>query len=102
MKKLSIQDQVKKKFLNPDGTVNKSTVAAFITLLILLVQQVLAIFGAKFTGDWSQIAGAINTVLAILAAAGFVEGSGEVTTTGGEKNAEVSAPEKEQTGVQGK
>lgn len=90
-----------KKFLNPDGTVNKSTVAAFITLLILLVQQILAIFGVKFTGDWSQIVGAINTVLAILAAAGFVEGSGEVTV-GGEKSAEVSAPETKQTGAQGK
>lgn len=98
----NIKQSIAKKFLNTDGTVNKSTVAAFITLLILLVQQVLAIFGIKFTGDWSQIVGAVNTVLAILAAAGFVEGSGEVTVTGGEKNAEVSAPEKEQTGVQGK
>lgn len=89
-----------KKFLNTDGTVNKSTVAAFITLLILLVQQILAIFGVKFTGDWSQIVGAVNTVLAILAAAGFVEGSGEVTVNGGEKHE--ATPQDKQAGAQGK
>lgn len=100
--KLSLSQQIQKKFLNPDGTINKSTVAAFITLLILLVQQALAIFGVKFTGDWSQIAGAINTVLAILAAAGFVEGSGEVTVSGGENHDEVSAPDAKQTGAQSK
>lgn len=95
-----IQQAFKKKFTNADGTVNKSTVAAFITLLILLVQQLLAIFGIKFTGDWSQITGAINTVLAILAAAGFVEGSGEVTVTGGEKHE--ATPQDKQAGAQGK
>lgn len=94
----NIKQSIAKKFLNADGTLNKTVIASFITLLILLVQQVLAIFGIKFTGDWSQIAGAINTVLAILAVAGFVEGNGEVTVTGGEDHNEVSAPEKEQTG----
>lgn len=94
----NIKTNIAKKFLNADGTLNKTVIASFITLLILLVQQVLAIFGIKFTGDWSQIAGAINTVLAILAVAGFVEGNGEVTVTGGETNNEVSTPKEEQAG----
>lgn len=78
MEKNTIKAAFKKKFFNADGTLNKTVVTSFITLLILLVQQVLTIFGVKFTGDWSQIVGAINTVLAILTAAGFVEGNGEV------------------------
>lgn len=108
---MNVSETIKKKFLNADGTINKSVVASFITLLILLIQEALTIFGIKFTGDWSQIAGAINTVLALLAVAGFVEGNGEVTVTGGDKrevstqetaHQEVSAPQTKQTGAQGK
>lgn len=108
---MNVSETIKKKFLNADGTINKSVVASFITLLILLIQEVLTIFGIKFTGDWSQIAGAINTVLALLAVAGFVEGNGEVTVTGGDKrevstqettHQEVSAPQDKQAGTQGK
>lgn len=79
---MTIKQMLKKKFLNADGTINGTVVASFITLLILLVQEVLAIFNIKFTGDWSQIAGAFNTVLAILTAAGFVEGQGKVGVQG--------------------
>lgn len=97
--KINLKQSFEKKFFNADGTLNKTVIASFVTLIILLVQQVLAIFGVKFTGDWSQIAGAINTVLAILAVAGFVEGNGEVTVTGGEDhNEEVSTPKEEQAG----
>lgn len=77
-----IKQAIKKKFLNADGTINGTVVASFITLLILLAQEVLAIFNIKFTGDWSQIAGAVNTVLAILSAAGFVEGQGKIGVQG--------------------
>lgn len=75
----------KKKFFNADGTLNKTVIASFITLLILLIQEVLAIFGIKFTGDWSQIAGAINTILALLTVGGFIEGNGIVTVEENEK-----------------
>ena len=52
----------------------------------------LAIFGIKFTGDWSQIAGAVNTVLAILSAAGFVEGQGKVELQGSQQSAGIQTP----------
>lgn len=89
---MKIKQMLKKKFLNADGTVNGTVVASFITLLILLVQEMLAIFGIKFTGDWSQIAGAVNTVLAILSAAGFVEGQGKVELQGSQQSAGIQTP----------
>lgn len=72
-----------KKFLNADGTLNKTVVASFITLLIVLVQQIMMACGFSY-GHWDQVAGIINTVLTLLSVAGFVEGNGEVqapTTT---------------------
>ena len=92
-----MKNMLKKKFLNTDGTINKTVVASFITLMILLIQQVLAVFGVKYHGDWSQIAGAINTVLALLSAAGFIEGDGTVSITGGDsKNAQSTTHETQQ------
>ena len=66
-----------KKFLNADGTLNKTVVASFITLLIVLVQQVMVACGFSY-GHWDQVAGIINTILTLLSVAGFVEGNGEV------------------------
>ena len=59
-------------FKNADGSLNGKLIAGIISLLIVLVQQVLAAFGVKFTGDWSAIAGIINTVLTILGMLGVV------------------------------
>lgn len=59
-------------FKNADGSLNGKLIAGIISLLIVLVQQVLAIFGIKFTGDWSAIVGVINTVLTILGMLGVV------------------------------
>ena len=70
-------ETLKKKFLNADGTLNKTVVASFITLLIVLVQQVMVAFGFSY-GHWDQVAGIINTILTLLSVAGFVEGNGEV------------------------
>ena len=70
--------QLKKKFLNADGTINKTVVASFITLLIVLIQQIMVACGFSY-GHWDQIAGMINTILALLSIAGFVEGNGDVT-----------------------
>lgn len=69
----------KKKFLNADGTLNKTVITSFCTLLIVLVQQVMMACGFSY-GHWDQIAGIINTILAAASVAGFVEGSGEVKT----------------------
>lgn len=71
---------IKKKFLNRDGTINKTVVASFITLLIVLIQQVMMAFGFTY-GHWDQVAAIINTILTILGLCGFVEGNGEVTTS---------------------
>ena len=75
-----------KKFLNADGTLNKTVVASFITLLIVLIQQVMIACGFSY-GHWDQVVGIINTVLTILGLCGFVEGNGEVEAPkGGEVN----------------
>ena len=39
-------------FKNADGSLNGKLIAGIISLLIVLIQQVLAAFGIKFTGDW--------------------------------------------------
>ena len=72
--------QLKKKFLNADGTINKTVVASFITLLIVLIQQIMVACGFSY-GHWDQVVAIINTVLTILGLCGFVEGQGTVEVT---------------------
>ena len=64
MKKISLK--------NADGSLNGKLIAGIISLLIVLIQQVLAMFGIKFTGDWSAIVAVINTVLTILGMLGVI------------------------------
>jgi uncharacterized membrane protein len=78
---MNIKKILHKKFLNADGTINKTVVASFITLLIILIQQMMLAFGFSY-GHWDQVAAIINTVLTILGLCGFVEGNGEVTVGG--------------------
>ncbi|MBU7465923.1 phage holin [Lactiplantibacillus pentosus] len=59
-------------FKNVDGSLNGKLIAGIISLLIVLIQQVLAVFGIKFAGDWSAIVAVINTVLTILGMLGVV------------------------------
>ena len=68
---------LKKKFINQDGTLNKTTIASFITLLVVLVDQVLAAFGVA-PAHQNQVIAIINTALTILGLLGFVEGQGDV------------------------
>lgn len=75
----------KKKFLNADGTLNKTVIASFCTLLIVLVQQVMMACGFSY-GHWDQVAGIINTILAVASVAGFVEGDGSVQAPRGEEH----------------
>ena len=75
---MNIKAMIKKKFLNADGTINKTVVASFVTLALLLTQQIMVACGFSY-GHWDQIAGIINTLLALLSIAGFVEGNGDVT-----------------------
>lgn len=88
MTKNSLKVALKKKFLNQDGTVNKTVLVSFITLLIVLVQQIMMACGFTW-GHWDQVAAIINTVLTILGLCGFVEGNGEVTIGGDKSNGEV-------------
>lgn len=81
-----MKTNLQQKFLNHDGTLNKTTIAAFLTLLIVLAQQIMLACGFSY-GHWDQIAGIINTILAAASVAGFVEGSGEVKTKEDDKNA---------------
>ncbi|MCT3235597.1 phage holin [Lactiplantibacillus plantarum] len=64
MKKISLK--------NADGSFNGKLIAGLISLLIVLVQQVLAVFGIKFTGDWTSIIAVVNTVLTILGMLGVI------------------------------
>ncbi len=59
-------------FKNVDGSLNGKLIAGIISLLIVLVQQVFAMFGIKFTGDWSAIIAVLNTVLTILGMLGVI------------------------------
>lgn len=74
---MNIKQSIKKKFLNADGTINKTVVASFITLLIVLIQQIMMACGFSY-GHWDKVVAIINTVLTILGLCGFVEGNGEV------------------------
>ena len=59
-------------FKNADGSLNGKLIAGIVSLLIVLIQQVFAMFGVKFTGDWSAIIAVVNTVLTILGMLGVI------------------------------
>lgn len=73
MKKISLK--------NADGSFNGKLIAGIISLLIVLVQQVLAVFGIKFAGDWTSIVAVINTILTILGMLGVITDVQTVTVS---------------------
>lgn len=79
-----IKSVIKNKFINQDGTINKTSTVALITLLIVLVNQILLIFGIAPTHE-DQLIAVVNTILTIAGLLGFVEPSadhsGSVTPT---------------------
>ena len=79
-----IKAVLKSKFINQDGTINKTATVSLITLLIVLVNQILLIFGIAPTHE-DQLIAVVNTVLTIAGLLGFVEPStdhsGSVTPT---------------------
>ncbi|WP_288490034.1 hypothetical protein [uncultured Limosilactobacillus sp.] len=81
MKHNKLTKAILTKFLNKDGTINGTVVASFITLLIVLIQQVMTACGVTY-GHWDQVVGIINTILTLCSVAGFVEGSGTVVVHG--------------------
>lgn len=64
---------LKAKFLNQDGTINKSVLVSAVTLLIVLIDQILAVFNV-FPAHQDQVVAILNTLLTILSIFGFVEG----------------------------
>lgn len=78
MKKLNDWRQKMKKafkaFLDKDGKLNRKTVTSLVLLLIVLAQQLCAIFNLKFTGDVGQIMDLVNTILTIGGILGLVDG----------------------------
>lgn len=66
--------KVFKVFLDKDGKLNRKTVTSLVLLLIVLVQQLCAIFNLKFTGDPSRIMDLVNTILTIGGILGLVDG----------------------------
>lgn len=71
-------NKIKKVLLNADGSINGTLLASLISLTLVLIQQILAIFGIHFTGDIGSLVGAINTLLTILGLLGIVKNAGTV------------------------
>ncbi|MGN8166350.1 phage holin [Lactiplantibacillus plantarum] len=80
-------------FKNADGSLNGKLIAGIISLLIVLIQQVLAVFGIKFAGDWTSIVAVINTVLTILGMLGVITDVQTVTapTTDNDEESQIEA-----------
>lgn len=65
---------MKKVFLDKNGKLNRKTITSLVLLLIVLAQQLCAIFNLKFTGDVGQIMDLVNTILTIGGILGLVDG----------------------------
>ena len=64
---------MRKVFLDKEGKLNRKTVTSLVLLLIVLVQQLCAIFNLRFTGDPSRIMDLVNTLLTIGGILGLVD-----------------------------
>lgn len=70
--------KIKNALHNPDGSLNGKIIASLISLSLVLIQQLLAVFGLKFTGDMGNLVSGINTILTILGLLGVIENTGTV------------------------
>ena len=64
---------MRKVLFTKEGKLNRKTVTALVLLLIVLAQQVCAIFGIKLNGDPSKIMDLVNTILTIGGILGLVD-----------------------------
>ena len=67
-----------------DGSWNGKQIAGLLSLLIVLVQQIMALFGVNFPIDWQGIVNILNTLLVILGLLGVVTGDSKVIVPGKE------------------
>lgn len=87
------------KFLNADGTINKTVLVSAITLLIVLVDQILAMFNIV-PNHQDQAVAILNTILTILSIFGFVEGPTTSQIINPEKSSEPRSTSAVSTSVQ--
>lgn len=64
---------MKKALFDKEGKLNRKTVTSLVLLLIVLAQQLCAIFNLRFTGDPSRIMDLVNTLLTIGGILGLVD-----------------------------
>ena len=67
-----------------DGSWNGKQIAGLLSLLIVLVQQIMTLFGVNFPIDWQGIVGILNTLLVILGLLGVITGDSKVIVPGKE------------------
>lgn len=65
-----------------DGSWNGKQIAGLLSLLIVLIQQIMALFGVNFPIDWQGIVNILNTLLVILGLLGVVTGDSKVIIPG--------------------
>lgn len=65
---------MKRVLFDKDGKLNRKVVTSLVLLLIVLAQQLCAIFNLRFTGDVGQIMDLVNTLLTIGGILGLVDG----------------------------
>lgn len=65
---------MKRVLFDKDGKLNRKVVTSLVLLLIVLAQQLCAIFNLRFTGNVGQIMDLVNTLLTIGGILGLVDG----------------------------
>lgn len=65
-----------------EGSWNGKQIAGLLSLLIVLIQQIMALFGVNFPIDWQGIVNILNTLLVILGLLGVVTGDSKVIIPG--------------------
>lgn len=75
---MKIITRIKSALLNKDGTLNGTVIASLISFLIVLIQEILRIFGIHFTGDIADIVAGINTIPTNLGLLGIIENNATV------------------------
>lgn len=72
-----------------DGSWNGKQIAGLLSLLAVLIQQIMTLFGINFPIDWQGIVNILNTLLVILGLLGVVTGDSKVIVPGeGDKSEE--------------
>ena len=94
-----IKQILQHKFLNADGTINKTVLVSAITLIIVLVDQILAMFNIV-PSHQDQAVAILNTILTILSIFGFVEGPTTASIINPEKVSEPRQTSAVSTSVQ--